>query len=142
VCTRTSSAGGSGSTSSATRRTSNSTRTRIGQRSVLMVTLRPYQEAAINDIRNAYVSGNRRVLFVLPTGGGKTVCFSYLAARIAAAGKRVWIIAHRDELLNQISGSLLKFGVEHDVMRGGSPIGWRAVQVCSVQTLVRRLSRV
>lgn len=108
-----------------------------------MITLRPYQDAAIADIRNAFNrDGFRRVLFVLPTGGGKTVCFSYMAQRLAAAGKRVWIIAHRDELLNQISVSLTKFNVSHDVMRGGSRLGWQAVQVCSVQTLVRRLDRM
>lgn len=108
-----------------------------------MVVLRPYQDTAIADVRHAFnVENYLRVLFVLPTGGGKTVCFSYMASRLAAAGKVVWIIAHRDELLTQISKSLHTFGVDHDVMRGGSRFGWSKVQVCSVQTLVRRMHRV
>lgn len=104
-----------------------------------MITLRPYQDAAISDIRQAYRDGHRRVLLVLPTGAGKTVCFTYIAQRMAAKGKRIWIIAHRDELLNQISKALLNFNVPHDIMRGGSKRGWQPVQVCSIQTLVRRL---
>jgi superfamily II DNA or RNA helicase len=37
----------------------------------------------------------------LPTGAGKTVIFSDIAARAAAKGKRVAIITHRRELLSQ-----------------------------------------
>lgn len=108
-----------------------------------MVTLRPYQDAAIAAIREAFnAQGHRRVLFVLPTGGGKTVCFSYIAHRTAAAGKRVWIIAHRDELLRQISAALMKFDVPHGIIRGGCVTTWHDVQVCSVQTLVRRLDQL
>lgn len=106
-----------------------------------MVTLRTYQDAAVADVRTAFNrDGHLRVLFVLPTGGGKTTIFSYIAARCAEAGKRVWILAHRDELLSQISRSLDSFGVRHGVMRRGSNGTWHDVQVCSVQTLVRRLN--
>lgn len=106
-----------------------------------MITLRPYQQTAIDEISHAYrVLGHRRVLFVLPTGAGKTVVFSHIVSRIAAAGKRVWVIAHRDELLTQISKSLHVFNIEHGVLRGGSKTSWHSVQVCSVQTLVRRLN--
>lgn len=108
-----------------------------------MITLRPYQSESIRRISEAFrVQRHRRVLFVLPTGGGKTVCFSYMVSRQAAAGKRVWVIAHRDELLTQISNSLQQFDIEHGVLRGGSKISWHDIQVCSVQTLVRRLNRL
>jgi len=43
--------------------------------------LRAYQaDQFIASIRAAYARGRRSVLAVLPTGGGKTVAFSYMAA--------------------------------------------------------------
>ncbi len=36
-----------------------------------MIALRPYQETAVNDIRTSFAAGNKSVLAVLPTGGGK-----------------------------------------------------------------------
>ena len=44
-----------------------------------MVQLRPFQASAVAEIRGAYMAGHRRVLFVLPTGGGKTYTFVHIA---------------------------------------------------------------
>jgi superfamily II DNA or RNA helicase len=38
--------------------------------------LRPYQTQLVTEIRGQYQLGRKAVLAVLPTGGGKTVCFS------------------------------------------------------------------
>jgi hypothetical protein len=38
--------------------------------------LRPYQTQLVTEIRGQYQLGHKAVLAVLPTGGGKTVCFS------------------------------------------------------------------
>ena len=35
--------------------------------------LRPYQEKAICDVRAKFATGAKRVLLIIPTGGGKTV---------------------------------------------------------------------
>jgi len=104
--------------------------------------LRDYQEASINGIRDSFRQGNRRVLLVLPTGGGKTVCFSYIAAGVARNEKRVLIIAHRRELLKQISTALKMVGVRHAVMAGGYVgIPTARVVVASVFTLARRVHK-
>ena len=104
--------------------------------------LRDYQESAIDGIRASFRKGNRRVLLVLPTGGGKTVCFSYIAAGVAQNQKRVLIIAHRRELLKQISNALKMVGVKHAVMTGGYiGIPTAPVVVASVFTLARRVHR-
>jgi superfamily II DNA or RNA helicase len=50
---------------------------------------------------------------VLPTGGGKTVIFSRL---VADFGAPVVVIAHRKELVSQISRSLAAEGVTHRVI--------------------------
>lgn len=102
--------------------------------------LRDYQKYAIEAVRDSYRKGHRRPLLVLPTGGGKTICFSYIAAGMAANNKRVLIIAHRRELLRQISNTLKMVGVRHSVMAGGSRgIPFTNVVVASVFTLARRL---
>ena len=43
------------------------------------IQLRPYQSKSVSDIRDSYKRGTRTVLFVLPTGGGKTETFIYMA---------------------------------------------------------------
>ena len=37
-----------------------------------MTTLRPYQSAALEQLRSALARGNRRVMLYSPTGSGKT----------------------------------------------------------------------
>ena len=68
--------------------------------------------------------------------------FSYMAGRAVEKGLRVWILAHRVELLDQISRTLRDFAVPHGMIAPGY-IGDRRkpVQVASVFTLARRLDR-
>ena len=70
--------------------------------------LRPYQKQAIEAIEQDWERGHRRTLLVLPTGCGKTIVFANVAKRAVARGKKVLILAHRDELLNQAQDKILK----------------------------------
>jgi DNA repair protein RadD len=102
--------------------------------------LRPYQQQLITDIRLQYQLGKRSVLAVLPTGGGKTVCFSHIAQAAARKGNRVCILVHRAELLDQASRALTAMGVNHGRIAAGRSMDLsHAVQVASVGTLARRL---
>jgi superfamily II DNA or RNA helicase len=103
--------------------------------------LRDYQTSFVTSIRAAFSAGKRRVLAVSPTGSGKTVMFVYIARGAAARGKRICILVHRQELLDQTSRALDEMGVEHGVIAGGRTGRKGAVQVASVQTLVRRLDQ-
>tara|TARA_B100000035_G_C21036428_1_gene571207 strand:+ start:2663 stop:4069 length:1407 start_codon:yes stop_codon:yes gene_type:complete len=104
------------------------------------VTLRSYQQEAVDRIRHAFASGFRRVLFTLPTGGGKTVIFSDIAQRAAARGKSICVLVHRQELVDQASRSLTDLGIDHGIIAGGyRPDLTKPVQVASVNTLARRL---
>lgn len=107
-----------------------------------MITLRPYQATLVERTRANFIAGRTSQLLVLPTGGGKTVCFSYMAERAVSKGLRVWILAHRVELLDQISRTLREFAVPHGMIAPGY-LGDRRkpVQVASVFTLARRLDR-
>ena len=104
------------------------------------VRLRNYQEEGVRAIKASFALGHQRVLFTLPTGGGKTVCFSYIAQQAVAKGNRVCILVHRQELVDQASRSLEAMGIEHGVIAATYPMRLKApVQVASVQTLARRL---
>ena len=102
--------------------------------------LRPYQQQLITDIRLQYQLGNRSVLAVLATGGGKTYIFSYIAQQASVKGNRVLILVHRAELLDQASRSLRSMDVAHGRISAGRGMDLsHAVQIASVQTLARRL---
>ena len=106
----------------------------------MKINLRQYQEEGVDNIRLSYMQGNRAVLYVLPTGGGKTVIFSHISEQAAIKGNRVCILVHRSELVDQSSESLKKIGVDHGVITAGKPLDLsKTVQVASVFTLVRRL---
>ena len=108
----------------------------------MRVTLRDYQQNAVNWIRHAYAKGCRSVLFCLPTGGGKTVVFSYVAEAAVAKGRRVVILVHRQELVSQSVESLEALGLEVGVIAPGEPERPDLpIQVASVQSLARRLHR-
>lgn len=106
-----------------------------------MIQLRPYQQHAVDQLRACYAAGKRAPLFVLPTGGGKTVVFSHVAQNAVARGKRVCILVHRQELLMQSSRSLTGMGVPHGLIAPGHNQTQHAVQIASVQTLARRLGK-
>lgn len=105
------------------------------------VTLRDYQEIAVQAIREAF-GEFRRVLFVLPTGGGKTVVFSHIAEQAMRKGRTVVIVAHRRRIVNQISAALDRLGVAHGVIAPKHPTTDHPVQVGMIQTIFRRLDRI
>lgn len=106
------------------------------------MTLRPYQNQLANDIRAAFGSGANRPLAVSPTGSGKTVLFSYITSQVLKRGSRVIIVAHRREILNQISATLERVGVSHGFIQAGKSMVIQPAMVASVQTLARRLDTV
>ena len=106
-----------------------------------MLLLRPYQELMITDCSNAFRSV-RRALAVAPTGAGKTVIFSEVTRRTRAKGKRIVLMAHRIEIVEQISKSLHKLGVTHGWVAPGKPARDERVMVAMVQSLARRLDQI
>ncbi len=108
-----------------------------------MITLRPYQESCIEGLRAAFRADYHSPLLVLPTGGGKTVCFSYLTQRLTASGKRVQILVHREELIDQVSRTLTGFDVRHGIVGPGYTEDLLALaHTSSVFSLPRRMHRV
>ena len=78
-----------------------------------MIVLRDYQKRLYDDIHSAWSGGARNVLAVAPTGSGKTSTFAKVIHDHPGASIA---IAHRNELVSQISMSLARNGVRHRII--------------------------
>lgn len=110
------------------------------------MSLRPYQQAALTAVRDAYRHGHRSALVVMPTGTGKTVLFAEIS-RLAKGP--VLVLAHRQELVEQAREKIANWcddvvAVEMADQRGFTrPDGTRPkIAVASIQTLSQRLRQV
>jgi superfamily II DNA or RNA helicase len=66
--------------------------------------LRPYQRRAKDLTFASWAEGNRSVLDVMPTGGGKTVLFAAIAKELLP--RRTMVLAHRQELVWQAKSKM------------------------------------
>src|SRR5689334_4068710 len=117
-----------------------------------MSRLRGFQQDVKQQVYTAWHAGARVVMPVIPTGGGKTVLMGDIAREYTGCGLS---IAHRSELVSQISIALANEGVRHDLIAPKNTI--RAIvnehmketgrsyydsrakwRVASVDTLIRR----
>jgi superfamily II DNA or RNA helicase len=104
------------------------------------VKLRPYQEKALEEIRAHYAAGTKKVLLHLPTGSGKTLCFSYILKSVHEKGNKAFMVVSGASLVDQASVRLDREQVPHGCIQAGH---WRnfsdlPIQVCSIHTLYRR----
>lgn len=100
--------------------------------------LRCYQAQGVDQIRAAMQGGARAVLYVLPTGGGKTVVFSHVIDLARERGSRVLVLVHRRELLLQGSRALTENDIDHGLIAPGFSMTADPVQVGSVYTVPNR----
>lgn len=103
--------------------------------------LRPYQETAVKAISEAYRNGKKRVVLVLPTGGGKTACFTYIAKKTIERQKKILILVHRRSLMKQAATYF--DGMNYGFIHPNFPYRRDAdIQISMVQTLARRIDRI
>lgn len=109
--------------------------------------LRPYQQIAKGQIFSAWDDCDN-VMFQMPTGTGKTRLFTSIISDIKAWGiltrkdPKILIIAHRVELIEQISDNLDRYKVSHGIIAGGKERNLRPlVQVASIQTITHRTNK-
>lgn len=106
-----------------------------------MIELRPYQQAAVDEIREALVK-YRRALFCAPCGAGKTFIFSYIAITSQRHNRKVLILSSRSEILKQNGGSIEKLGKQVEYITPKQRVVPNAnICVGMSQTLRRRVSK-
>lgn len=81
------------------------------------MSLRPYQTKLKAEVYAAWDAGAENVLAVMPTGAGKT---RTVAAMVAELQEPTAIIAHRQELVGQLSVALAREGVRHGIVAPAS----------------------
>ena len=118
--------------------------------------IRPYQEKIQSETIEAWRSGARRVLMVMPTGAGKTFTKADLIRKMSLV---TCCIAHRQELVLQISESLASVGIFHNIIAPTEVIRFcverhakkfgrsffrsdATTAVSAVQTLLRRQDKI
>jgi len=118
-----------------------------------MIELRHYQVTAIEAIREKIREGFRYILFVLFTGGGKTLVAAYIMWGALKKGSRLLFVAHRRELISQAYEKMLAMGVPEEnlgVIMGNGRITLKSgrqvraarpgaqIQIASIDTLRHR----
>ena len=104
-------------------------------------TLRPFQDNAVNTLRDNIRKGVRSQLLCIPTGGGKTVVAASIIKGAVQKGSFILFLAHRRELIDQSCNkledlSVLNYSV---IMSGDKRYNPAAkVHVASIQTLIKR----
>jgi DNA repair protein RadD len=81
-----------------------------------MITLRQDQQQLKAGIYNGWNAGRRNMLAVLPTGGGKSVIVADIADDKNKLGAQQVIIAHRKELVGQMSLHIAARGIKHRII--------------------------
>jgi superfamily II DNA or RNA helicase len=104
---------------------------------------RPYQQQAVNEILKKFETVER-ICYSLATGGGKTALFSFLAKQfIGSSNKRILIMAHRTELIQQTVNTLFQIGVKSEAVVASKKYLHHSSQVyvAMVETIANRLKK-
>lgn len=108
-----------------------------------MIKLRDYQSALVAKVGAALRAGRRRIVLVLPPGGGKTVIAAFVAQRFAARADSVFFNCHRAELVQQTSLTFAACNLPHGFIAAGrAQTRTSLVNVCSIDTLKNRVAHL
>ncbi|AKG94556.1 DEAD/DEAH box helicase-like protein [Paracoccus phage Shpa] len=105
------------------------------------INLRDYQADAIEALREAIRGGVKAQILCAGTGAGKTVMASHLLRQAHDKGSYALFLVDRVSLVKQTSKTLDDYGIPHGIVQGINE-RWMPrenVQVCSVQTLAKRI---
>jgi len=104
------------------------------------ISLRPYQEEAINKIRESHRKGNRKVVLMLPCGGGKTRIAAKIIQSVINNGKKALFICDRIVLVEQTLKAFEAFDIPCGVIQANHEKyePHQPLQICSIQTLKNR----
>jgi superfamily II DNA or RNA helicase len=103
------------------------------------IILRDYQATDLSRIVADMRAGKRRILYVLPTGGGKTSVAAYMLDGSRHRNQVGWFVVHRKELVDQTSIAFARAGIPHGIVMAGEPLHpWQPIQIVLIGSLKRR----
>lgn len=108
-----------------------------------MIKLRDYQEKGINEIRDGFHTGYRKILACAPPGGGKGTIMASIIHDSVQRGSRSLTFAHKRELIYQLADRYQEqFGI-NDIgfIMNGEKQKERQVMLGSTQSLKPRIEK-
>lgn len=98
--------------------------------------LRPYQKESVESIFEEWKE-HKSTLIVQATGTGKTIVFAEVVKRLNTLNKKILILAHRAELLEQTQNKLTLFGIDSvlEKAENHADIGNDNIIVASIQSI-------
>ena len=107
-----------------------------------------HQAEDVKKLRQSFVAGNNRVIFQAPTGYGKTLIMSHIAAKAHAKGGVVLFVCDKKKLLKQAQDTFKWTGAELGILSGSlttDNLDHCDIICATIQTVTRRdfdLSRI
>ena len=104
--------------------------------------LRDYQKKLKSHIYQLIRDGQKRILVYAPTGAGKTAILSSILKDCLSKNKRSMLIVHRDFLVEQSKGAMIKTGIDSNnigvIKAGYREDRDRMIQIAGLQSLQNR----
>ena len=91
-------------------------------------TLRPYQEKLVKDTYQQWDAGKQFVAMVSSTGSGKSMTLTSIVAKERDRGQYVLVLAHRQELITQLSDTMGRMEIRHQVIAANKVVRFAAKQ--------------
>lgn len=94
----------------------------------MIPTLRPYQEKLVKDTYEQWDAGKQFVAMVSATGSGKSMTLTAIVAKERDRGQYVLVLAHRQELITQLSDTMGRMEIRHQVIAANKVVRFAAKQ--------------
>ncbi len=105
-----------------------------------MIKLREHQQQSYDEIKQA-MQHHQAILFVAPTGFGKTIMMAAMAWNVRQKSKKLYFTVHRRTLITQSAKTLDKFTIDYGIISAGYIAIKKLIQVCSIDSLKNRLAK-
>lgn len=108
-----------------------------------LITLRPYQDDAVFNLRQGISAGYKKQVLRASTGAGKTLISAFIIKSAVEKGNRVMFIVDSLELVDQAVAAFESIGLKVGVMQGQhhKTDSVHKCQVATAQTLHRRIEK-
>lgn len=90
--------------------------------------LRPYQKKLVADVYEQWDAGMQFVAMVSATGSGKSMTLTEIVRMERDRGQYVLVLAHRQELITQLSDTMGRLEIRHQVIAANKVVRFSAKQ--------------